>query len=152
YNCTTLANPNPHDPWVGTITQSTTPTTVATDTRSIYGFDTVDFSERWSLNLGLRYDDYDTMQDGFSAGTPQHLANQSDFWNYQAGVVFKPMANGSIYVSTGTSSSPVGNTLGDGTENLAVNNQDLEPERDRTYELGTKWALFDDKLSLTSAV
>jgi catecholate siderophore receptor len=28
----------------------------------------------------------------------------------------------------------------------------LEPERDRTYELGAKWALFDNKLSLISAV
>lgn len=152
YNCTTLDNPNPHDPWVGTITRSTTPTTVATDTRSIYGFDTLDFSERWSLNLGVRYDDYKTVQDGFSGTTPQRLANESDFWNYQAGVVLKPKANGSIYLSTGTSSSPVGNTLGDGTENIALTNQDLEPEHDRTYELGTKWALFDDRVSLSSAV
>jgi catecholate siderophore receptor len=152
YNCTTLGKPNPHDPWVGTITLSATPTSVATDTRSIYGFDTLDFSERWSLNLGLRYDDYATVQDGFSGTTPQRLANQSDFWNYQAGVVFKPKVNASVYLSAGTSSSPVGNTLGDGTENIAATNQDLEPERDRTYELGTKWEVLDGHLSLSSAV
>jgi catecholate siderophore receptor len=152
YNCTTLDNPNPHEPWVGTITLSTTPTTVATSTRSIYGFDTLDFSERWSLNLGVRYDAYDTVQNGFSGTAPQQLANQSDFWNYQAGVVFKPKANVSVYLSTGTSSSPVGNTLGDGTENIAATNQDLEPEHDRSYELGSKWALLDDHLSLSSAI
>ncbi|HEX5095544.1 MAG TPA: TonB-dependent receptor, partial [Acidimicrobiia bacterium] len=152
YNCTTLDDPNPHDPWTGTITQSATPTTVATDTRSVYGFDTLGFNDRWSLNVGVRYDDYDTAQKGVSRGTPQDLENRSDFWNYQAGVVFKPKPNASVYLSTGTSSTPPGNTLGDGTENLAANNQDLAPERDRTYELGTKWALFDDKLSLTSAV
>jgi catecholate siderophore receptor len=152
YNCTTLDNPNPHDPWVGTITPSTAPTTVETDTRSAYGFDTVDFNDRWSLNLGLRYDDYDTVQNGFASGAPQRLANQSDFWNYQAGVVFKPATNGSIYLATGTSSNPVGHTLGDGTENIAVNNEDLEPERDRTYELGTKWALLENRVSLTTAV
>jgi catecholate siderophore receptor len=152
YNCTTVDNPNPHDPWTGTITQSPTPTSVETDTRSIYGFDTLGFNERWSLNVGVRYDDYDSVQNGFTGTTPQRLENQSDFWNYQAGVVFKPKANGSVYLSTGTSSSPPGNSLGDGTENLAVNNQDLAPERDKTYELGTKWALLDNRLSFSTAV
>ena len=46
YNCTTLDNPNPHDPWTGTITQSTSPRSVETDTRSVYGFDTLAFDER----------------------------------------------------------------------------------------------------------
>ena len=152
YNCTSLDHPNPNDPWTGTITQSSTPTFVSTDTRSLYAFDTLRFSERWSLNLGLRFDDYETTQDSFSQGVPVHLSNATDFWNHQAGLVFKPAANGSIYLSTGTSSSPSGNTLGDGTENLAATNQDLEPERDRTYELGTKWALFGDRVSLNTAI
>ena len=152
YNCTTLDNPNPHDPWTGTITQSTQPTLVQTDTRSVYAFDTLGLAERWDLNLGLRWDDYQTVQDSFAANLPVQLRNEADFWNHQVGIVFKPAANGSIYLSTGTSSSPSGNTLGDGTENIAVTNQDLEPERDRTLELGTKWALFDDHVSLTTAI
>ena len=152
YNCTTLADPNPYDPWVGTIVSSTQPTATNTDTHSAYAFDTLDFNAHWSLNLGVRWDDYDTVQRGFASGVPQVLRNQSDFWNYQAGVVLKPAMNGSVYLSTGTSSSPSGNTLGDGTENLATANADLEPERDRTYELGTKWALAHNRLSLTSAV
>ena len=80
------------------------------------------------------------------------LENEADFWNYQAGVVFKPASNGSVYLSTGTSSSPVGNSLGDGTENIALTNADLEPERDQTLELGTKWALAGNRLSLTTAI
>jgi len=152
YNCTTLDNPDPNDPWAGTITASTTPTHVQTDTRSAYAFDTLGFNDKWSLNLGVRWDDYDTLQKGFSGTRPQMLQNASDFWNYQAGVVFKPAGNGSVYLSIGTSSSPVGNTLGDGTENIALTNEDLEPERDRTLELGTKWALADNRLSLTTAI
>jgi catecholate siderophore receptor len=152
YNCTTLSNPDPNDPWTGTITQSTTPTTVKTDTRSAYAFDTLTFNPKWSLNVGVRWDDYDTLQDGFSGTTPQLLRNDAEFWNSQVGLVFKPASNGSVYLSTGTSSSPAGNTLGDGTENLALTNQDLEPERDRTLELGTKWALARNRLSLTTAL
>jgi catecholate siderophore receptor len=152
YNCTTLANPNPNDPWVGSIALSTTPTMTAADTRSAYGFDTLTFNARWSLNLGVRWDDYDTVQDGFASNVPQRLHNAADFWNYQAGVVFKPAANGSIYLANGTSSSPSGNTLGDGTENLAANNADLVPERDRTLELGTKWSVANRRLVISSAV
>ena len=153
YNCTTLASPNPHDPWTGTITPSDRTTSAATDTRAVYAFDTLSFNERWSINLGVRLDDYATRQDSFARdGTALDLANDARFLNHQAGVVFKPRPNASFYVSTGTSSTPSGNTLGDGTENLAKSNQDLEPQRDRTYELGTKWALLRQRLSLTSAV
>jgi catecholate siderophore receptor len=152
YNCTTLANPDPNDPWVGTITRSPNLTATTADTRSAYGFDTLTFNPRWSLNLGARWDDYDTVQNGFASGVPQRLRNQADFWNYQAGVVFKPVSNGSIYLANGTSSSPSGNTLGDGTENLAANNADLEPERDRTLELGTKWSLGNRRLVVSSAI
>jgi catecholate siderophore receptor len=151
FNCTSIDNPNPNDPWVGTISLSTTPTEVATDTRAVYGFDTLSFNQRWSLNLGVRWDDYDTEQRGFASGVPQVLRNKADFWNYTAGLVFKPTAYGNVYLSTGTSSSPSGNTLGDGTENLAITNQDLAPERDRTYEIGVKWSLGKG-LALTTAV
>ena len=150
YNCTTLENPNPHDPWTGTIAKSGNDTRAETDTRSLYAFDTLDLNERWSLNLGLRYDDYSTEQYSYANGT--RLTNDSDFWNYQAGVVLKAAPNGRVYFSTGTASNPSGNTLGDGTENLNANNEDLEPERDRTYEIGTKWELADSRLSFTSAV
>jgi catecholate siderophore receptor len=152
YNCTTLDNPDPHDPWSGAITPSDSATIAETDTVSAYAFDTITLSERWSLNLGLRYDDYRTEQQSGDIAAPTVLTNNTNFWNHQIGVVFKPVSNGSIYVATGTSSNPSGNTLGDGTENLGDNNVDLQPERSRNYELGTKWELLEGRLSLSSAV
>jgi catecholate siderophore receptor len=152
YNCTTLDNPDPRDPWTGSVTPSDSATLAKTDTRSIYMFDTAAFNERWSLNLGLRYDDYQTWQQSGSIAAPSVLENETDFWNHQVGVVFKPARNGSVYFSSGTSSNPSGNTLGDGTENLGASNADLEPERNRTYELGTKWDLMRGRVSFTSAL
>ncbi|HWK55249.1 MAG TPA: TonB-dependent siderophore receptor [Hyphomicrobiales bacterium] len=150
YNCTSLANPNPHDPWVGTITPAASGTVAETDTKSAYFFDTVSFSERWQLNLGVRFDDYETTQ---TSGSPAvTISNDSSFWNHQLGLVFKPADNGSIYISTGTSSNPSGNTLGDGTENLSAVNADLDPERNRSYELGTKWAFAGGRLNLQSSL
>ena len=152
YNCTTLANPAPNDPWSGAIAPSPNATFAETETRSLYAFDTIGLSERWLLNVGLRHDDYDTFQRSGAIDAPTEVENAADFWNYQAGVSFKPRPNGSIYLATGTSSSPSGNTLGDGTENLGTNNADLEPERNRNYEIGSKWLLRDGRLSLTSAL
>ena len=152
YNCTTLHNPNPHDPWTGTITPSDSATIAETDTWSVFAFDTLELTERWSLNLGLRYDDYRTEQQSGAIESPEQVSNDSDFWNHQLGIVYQPADNGSIYVSTGTSSTPSGNTLGDGTENIGENNDDLEPERSRNYEIGTKWELLEGRLMLTSAL
>ncbi len=152
FNCTTLANPNPHDPWTGAITPSLSATTAETDTRSVYVMDTLTFDERWSMNLGLRYDDYEATQLAGLVAAPVETNNDSDFLNYQFGVVYKPAEFGSIYLAIGTSSNPSGNTLGDGTENLSPINEDLEPEENRNYEIGTKWDLMNDHLSLTAAV
>ena len=152
YNCTALENPDPHDPWTGTIEPSTSATQAETDTASAYILDTMTLTERWSLNLGLRYDDYSTWQLSGLIEAPEENENDSDFLNYQAGVVFKPRTNGSVYLSAGTSSNPSGNTLGDGTENIGANNADLEPERIESLELGTKWDFQDGALSLTSAI
>ncbi|HEX6993646.1 MAG TPA: TonB-dependent receptor [Gammaproteobacteria bacterium] len=152
YNCTTLANPNPHDPWTGTITPAGNATLAEADTTSIYAFDTIELGARWLLNLGLRYDDYSIRQLSGPIDSPELVENEADFWNHQLGIVYKPAANGSIYLSSGTSSNPSGNTLGDGTENLSESNADLDPERTRTLELGTKWELLDRRMLLTTAV
>ncbi len=90
-------------------------------------------------------------------------SSDNDFFNYQLGVTFKPAENGSIYLSYATSANPVGVDAGDGSEGIsvpgrnttdeqsrAINN--LKPEEVKTYEIGTKWDLFDDKLNLTAAI
>jgi catecholate siderophore receptor len=152
YNCTTLADPNPFDPWTGSITPAPSATLAKTDTQSVYFLDTVDLREHWSVNLGLRYDDYSTQQWSGPADSPVQLGNDSAFLNHQLGLVFKPAANSTLYISTGTSSNPSGNTLGDGTENIAASQEDLTPERNRTYELGTKWQLGGGRVGVTSAL
>lgn len=116
--------------------------------RSLYAFDTVKFSEQWEANAGLRYDNY---------RVTDNTNNRSDnLWNYQLGLVYKPLPNGSIYVSYGTSSNPVGENLGqaggaDGPAGGAAI-RDLKPEKSRSVELGTKWDIFDRRLSLTGAI
>jgi catecholate siderophore receptor len=67
-------------------------------------------------------------------------------------MVYNPLPNGSIYAAYSTSSNPSGETSGNGGLDLAANNSDLDPEKNRNYEIGTKWDFFGDDLSLTAAL
>lgn len=149
-----LENPNPHDggwtllPGTGEVTSK-----YQTEVKSLYAFDTLGLHEQWDLNLGLRYDDYD-VKNRVAGGAE----SSSELWNYQAGIVFKPLPNGSIYLSYGTSSNPSGENTqsggadGAGAGNLNGNKANLDPERARSVELGTKWDVLNEQLSLTAAV
>jgi len=169
YNCTSLFNPNPDDAWSGRIVESPNVTKTKVNTKAVYVFDTVTLDPQWLLNLGLRYDNYDA-----SARTPAFtriaaagtgpgstvgsrvpataFANQSSFWNYQAGLVYKVVPEASLYVSYATASSPPGAVVGDGGDNISAGNQALSPERTRTMEIGAKWEVLNKALALTAAI
>ena len=155
YNCTTLVNPNPYDPWVYSRTVSGALTNVKTKTKSAYAFDTVEFNPQWQANLGTRFDNFQSTLNTLPTATTAAAKAQvdSNFWSWQAGLVFKPATNGSIYLSYATSATPPGNDGGDGLDALTVQVQNLQPQRSRNFELGTKWDVMPGgRLSLTGAV
>lgn len=161
FNCTSLANPNASDPWTGDTATGFTKTVSTATTKSAYIFDSVDLSRKWIANVGVRYDNYSTDADAFNSSTnvQTKLKNDKNFFNYQAGVVYKVQPNASIYASYGTSSTPSGTTIGTGSDNLAgptatvplAGNQALDPERTKSVEVGTKWDVMEG-LALTGAV
>ena len=158
-NCADLNNPAYKEAWTGTLVDSNAYTDTDVDTLAAYVFDTLKFNEQWSLNMGLRYDDYETVAQGTTVASGTNnvngdykYENKAHFWNYQLGLVFNPLPNGSIYVAWSTSSNPVGETMGEGLSNLSAAIQELEPERNRNYEVGSKWDFFDNRLGLNAAV
>tara|TARA_R110000787_G_scaffold44164_2_gene108316 strand:- start:40624 stop:42825 length:2202 start_codon:yes stop_codon:yes gene_type:complete len=144
YNCTDLYNPNPNDPWSGTITLNS-PTKTQVDTAGIYLFDSITLNDQFIVNLGVRGDD-------FSTKTSTDLSNHEFIFSYQAGLIYKPTYNTSLYASYGTSASPSGLTAGDGSDNLSVTEQDLKPEKNRNMEVGLKWEPEGRDLALNAAV
>lgn len=158
--CTSVQNPN-RGPWTGSIsTEGADRYNIENKNKSVYFLDSIEFSPQWILDLGLRWDDYSAEQtmiagrynSTYSEGTVVNLKNDSDFVNYQAGLVYKPVENGSIYASYATSSNPVGVDGGDGSEGITAAIQNLKPEEVRTMELGTKWDVLNEKLNLTAAI
>lgn len=161
YNCTSLFNPNPNDPWTGNITLANNPAETTVRTQSAYVFDTIELSPRWQINGGLRFDRYSASAttSADAKGVRSSFSRDDNLLNYQLGLVFKPAQNGSIYVAYGTSSTPSGSVAGQGADGSALtpdrsgNRGDvLAPEKNRAYELGTKWNVLDNKLALTAAI
>jgi len=175
YNCTSLADPNPYDPWVSyTADGSGVPAAIMrsaertwnksrANTQAVSVFDTVNFSDALLLNLGLRYDHYVTrLSPGLAATAADEsgrawFSRTDNIWTWQAGLTWKPAPNGSIYASASTAATPPGSYLGNGSESNALNTtsqaitDSLKVERTRSYEVGTKWNLFGEGLSLTLA-
>ncbi|WP_347474036.1 TonB-dependent siderophore receptor [Acinetobacter thermotolerans] len=168
--CTPVHNPN-RGPWTGTIsTEGADQYNTKTKSTSIYFLDSIEFNPQWIFDLGLRWDKFDTEQTmtygarnsavlgsattppTAQAGDQVTTESDTDFFTYQAGVTFKPVENGSIYASYATSANPVGVDAGDGSEGIGANYSNLDPEESRTFEVGTKWDLFDDRLNLTAAI
>jgi len=158
YNCAPLLNPNANDPWVYSRSVSPARTNVHTNTRSAYVFDTIEFTPQWLLNLGLRWDDFRSKLDvpaytlNGTATAAQHAEVKSNFTNYQAGLVYKPSVNSSVYASYGTSSTPPGNDGGDGSDALSATVYNLKPQDSKNFELGTKWEVLARRLSVSAAL
>ena len=164
YNCTSLSNPNANDPWNGAISRNYAGTDTQANTYALYVFDTLELNEQWLVNMGLRYDHFDTDYKSYNAAgtTTSKGDDTSEFVTGQFGVVYKPAENGSIYASYATSATPPGNTLGEGQEGNPLGgtpdrsgnllSSDMEPETTKNYEIGTKWDLLNDRLSLTADI
>ncbi|WP_043972242.1 MULTISPECIES: TonB-dependent receptor [Acinetobacter] len=169
--CTSLNNPNSGDAWLGNIKANPNVTNITSKTQSVYVLDNITITPQWLLDLGVRWDKFETdmkyNQDSGSGATlvkaGTKYSSSNDFFNYQAGLTFKPAENGAVYISYATSANPVGVDAGDGSEGIsvpgrsttdeqsrAINN--LKPEEVKTYEIGTKWDLLNNKLNLTAAI
>ncbi|MGF6711963.1 catecholate siderophore receptor [Luteibacter sp. W1I16] len=141
-----------------------------TNTAAAYFFDTLKFGEHWQVNAGVRLDHYKTDFDSLvvcgarggpvcgprPAGSivPGVNASTSDnLVNYKIGVLYKPAANGSIYVNFAQSQEPPGgNTLTLSSSANSADNPNFDPQKARTAEIGTKWDLLGEKLLLTAAL
>jgi catecholate siderophore receptor len=157
YNCTTIGNWNPDNPWTGSIALNGdksfpgAATNTRTNVASAYLFDSVKLSDRWLLNAGARFDRFDV--NAVQAGAPD-LKNISNLFSFQLGVIYKVLPSLSLYASYGTSANPPGanSGLGGGTDQLTTTNKNLSPERSRNIEVGAKWDVIDQRLSLTAAL
>jgi catecholate siderophore receptor len=136
-----------------------------TETAALYAFDTLHLNEQWSVNAGMRYEHYKTETDGAAlvgiAATPatnDYLLTRSkldasdNLTSWNAGLVFKPLENGSIYLAYANSQTPPGSgNFSLSSSESSADNPGLDPQETKHVELGTKWDLLDERLNVTLA-
>ncbi|WP_024890939.1 TonB-dependent receptor [Luteimonas huabeiensis] len=143
-----LYDPDPHRAYDHRIVYGDRTAAGQVRTRSLYFIETAQISERFLVNAGARRDIFEVED------TSDY--RKDAFWNWQAGLIYKPASNGSLYLSYSTSSNPAGENLGQGGGADGVGGgaqiRDVDPEKSRSWELGTKWDLLGNRLSLTGAL
>ncbi len=147
------------------------------ENKAIYVFDTLKFGEQWMLNLGARYEknegdsavwtvktytaptpanpNPDNSRIGSVLGRGPVAENNDNLFSYRAGLVYKPVDNGTVYVSYANSKTPSKASV-NGTCTLTSTtggaNCTVDAESAINIELGTKWEVLGGNLSLTAAV
>ncbi|MCC4264057.1 TonB-dependent siderophore receptor [Oceanimonas baumannii] len=123
------------------------------NTRALYVFDTITLHPQWDLSLGLRHD---WVSGETSAKGSNKITSTSDqMFSGRAGIVYKPADNGRVYLAYGTSFNPSAEALAtSGRLPLrgAPGAESMSPEKNETWELGTKWELMNGRLGLDAAL
>jgi catecholate siderophore receptor len=150
---TDLYHPNPDDPSPGDLSRTGAKTKTESDSVGVYVFDTLKITEKWQVNGGLRWDHFHTDYTAVAAnGVATDLQRTDQIPSWRGALVFKPVEKGSVYFGYGTSFNPSAEGLTLANTATAQNNVNLDPEESQTFELGTKWDLFNRRLSLSAAI
>lgn len=142
---TSLMDPDENQPFAGTSAVRSRVQTTA-DSLAFYAMDTLSLGEHLDLTGGLRWDRFkaDYVQ---SVAPAVSLDRTDEMTSVRAALVYKPVPSGSLYLSYGTSFNPSAESL-----SLSAKTSDLAPEKNRTFEVGTKWEWAGGKLTLRGAL
>lgn len=146
---------NPPGYWNGAVNKTmSADLSTRLDNQAVYVFDTIALNSDWDLSLGLRYDwiEGDYKNTALPAGTLTKLDTRDEELSGRIGLVYKPVDNGRIYVAYGTSFNPSAEYLATTGSGVSDATSGLDPEKNKTWELGTKWELLDRRLELDAAI
>ena len=143
---TSLLNPS-LQPFSATLMQVRARANTDSDSLAAYVLDTLKFNSNWQAVLGARWDRFATnyVADrfdvaGVTSGTEQILRKDIQM-SYRAALVYKPVEASTYYLGWATSFNPSAEGLSfiANARNFGISNAFLEPEQNRSIELGGKW-------------
>jgi catecholate siderophore receptor len=114
-------------------------------TFGFYANDTVSLNAYWKIVTGIRRDYFKATITN-SLNLPAAANVNANFTSLREGLIYQPTDEQSYYISYGTSFDPL-------LEQMTLTNgqQNLPPTTTRSYEMGAKWDVMHDKLSLAFA-
>ncbi len=164
---TDIFNPDPSrvpSGFVGLVPTQTGDVTI--DTVALYAYDTIELSPHWQVTGGVRVERYDVeLASRLASGAPQgpdaYQRSETSVGG-KVGLVYKPVPEGSVYVSAGRSVLPPGSYLSNPDISREGDNafpgwsgqsgQNTKEQVSTNLELGLKWEFFDRRLSTTAAL
>ena len=154
-----LYHPDPNQPYTGVIRYTGAVNESTSDDLGLFLGDTMKFwSDKIQLSGGVRWDYYEAeLEQRAASVVPGGPAPTADFdrvdrvFSYRVALAYKPVPIGTFYIAYGTSFNPsaegaVSSSL------LTAATALLEPEENRTFEIGTKWDVLNERLALTAAI
>jgi len=147
-----VRNPDTHFDGEWTTARGTDRSGAEVSNIGAYVYDSIDLTDKWQIAGGLRFDRF-RVKWYDAAGDRQDYRQEESLWSGRVGVVYKPLPYGSVYASYSQASQPsaaaaASRSGGGGNENVAQ----YSPGKAKTYELGTKWDLLNERLSVTGAL
>jgi catecholate siderophore receptor len=150
-NCVvSLSNPTISVPLTFAQSASDALNTGVVNVAALYLQDQIAFNDQWQAVIGVRYDRFEAELTNLRANTPatRNLSSTDNLVSPRVGLVYKPVANASIYASYGITYVP---RSGEQLASLSVSNQALDPEEFKNTEIGAKWDI-SPTLTLTGSV
>jgi catecholate siderophore receptor len=112
----------------------------------LFANDTISIGEHWKVVGGLRWDRYEASISN-SINAPGYATQTNFYTSVRGGIIWQPTDWQSYYVSYGTSFDPSLEAL-----TLTSGQQNLPPEKNRSYEVGSKWDLLGGGLSISQSL
>jgi catecholate siderophore receptor len=145
---TPLLAPDPGTPLSYTKTPNVR-TRAEADAVSVYVQDQLEFTSEWKALLGLRWERYaaeartESYLTGAIATGP--FERTDSMLSGRAGLIWQPGETQSYYIAAGNSFNPSGElgVYGATGTNLSAINAGLEPEENRSFEIGGAWDFAD---------
>ncbi len=142
---TSLLNPNESQPYAGTSVPSTA-VQVNSTSFGTYVIDTVQLGSKFDVIGGGRWDRFGTeYTQSVAPATAFSRVDRLPTW--RGALVYKVKPNGSVYAAAGNSFDPSAEAL-----SLSAANANTPPEKNMTYEVGSKWDLAAGKISVNGSV
>jgi catecholate siderophore receptor len=159
---TPLLTPNENQPFTATSTYPRFATHLTANSVAPFILDTVKLGARWEATLGFRWDYFDVDYSDVNFSTTKlgvitrtdRIPHTDELGSYRAALTYKAAPHGNIYLSFGTSFNPSAEDLSliSSSRSFSLNNAELSPEKNRTYELGSKWSLVQGHLDVSGAI
>lgn len=143
----------------------TSHTNAESETKAFYLLDTLKFNDQWQADVSARRDFWSAKNNKvesrtLAGGALGNWVRSADsdlgeikekLFSYRASLTYKPVEEGSIYIAYGNAKQPssIGASSAGG---ISATDFAVSPTKGKTYEIGTKWDLLNEALSLTAAI